>query len=126
MTSRAWRGDIGMTDPRGPRQDAKLAWTRQGPARPKEPATARSCFPGRARLRNGSSPRADFFQDFGARCRAASNVDVVFQRIGSYGAATSTLRKEASLWLGMNLHRDISSKPGTSATTRSGWNSTMD
>src|SRR3954451_23063627 len=94
MTSRAWRGDIGMTDPRGPRQDAKLAWTRQGPAGPKGPATARSLFPGGARLRSGSSPRADFSRDLGSRCRAASNVDRVVQRIGSYGAATSTLRKE--------------------------------
>jgi hypothetical protein len=56
-------------DPREPGQDAKLAWTRQGPARPKRPATACSCFTGGARLSSiVKPPRADFSrcQDPGA------------------------------------------------------------
>src|SRR6185312_1977005 len=64
MPMRAMRGDTGTTDPREPGQDAKLAWTRQGPARPKRPATAGSCSTGGAWTSSAVSPRADFSQDW--------------------------------------------------------------
>jgi hypothetical protein len=58
-------------DPREPRQDAKLAWTRQGPARPKKPATARSSSTGGARFGEVAGARR-FFPALCSRCSASA------------------------------------------------------